>query len=73
MILAQNKDVYFGNEAVLFAFAAANNKDKAIEFLEKANEERDPSLVTIKMWPVYGFLNNEQRFVSLIKKIGLPE
>lgn len=72
-ILTKNENGYFSNEAVGFAYAAVKNKEKAIEYLEKAYVERDPSLGTIKMSSVYDFLNDDQRYISLIKKIGLPE
>lgn len=69
--LKSGKTAYFSDESVAFAYAAAKNKEKALEFLEKAYSERDISLVTIGMSEAYNFLKDEPRFKELIKKIGL--
>jgi hypothetical protein len=64
---------YLNNESLAYAYASTNNKDKALEYLEKAYDERDSALTTIKMSEAYEFLADEPRFRELIKKIGLPE
>jgi TolB-like protein/lipopolysaccharide biosynthesis regulator YciM len=68
-----DETAYFKNESLAFAYAATKNKDKALEYLNKSFEERDPELITIKMSEVYDFLNDDPHFKELIKKIGLPE
>jgi tetratricopeptide (TPR) repeat protein len=70
---ASEKDAYFSRENTAYAYAAARNRDKSIEFLNRAFEERDPNLVTIKTSEVYDFLNDDPRFKNLIRNIGLPE
>ena len=73
IILETDKNAYFNSESIAFAYAATANKDKTLEYLEKAYQERDPDLVTIKMSEVYDFLNKDPRYKELIRNIGLPE
>jgi len=72
-LLETDQNAYFNNESLAYAYAATENKEKALEYLGKAYEERDPNLVTIKTSEVYAFLSDDPRFKELIKKIGLPE
>jgi tetratricopeptide (TPR) repeat protein len=71
--LAKDKNAYFKNESLAFAYAANQNKEKALEYLNRAFEDRGPDLITIRMSPVYDFLADDPRFKELLKKIGLPE
>lgn len=71
--LEKDKNAYIKNESLAFAYAANKNNEKALEYLNKAFEERDPDLITLKNSSVYDFLADEPRFKELIKKIGLPE
>jgi tetratricopeptide (TPR) repeat protein len=73
IFLETDQTAYFNNEGIAYAFAATGNKEKALEFLGKAYEERDPNLVTIKTSEVYDFLRDDPRFKVLIRNIGLPE
>ena len=70
---ASDRTAYFSRENTAYAYAAAKNRDKSIEFLNQAFEERDPNLVTIKTSEVYDFLSDDPRFKDLIRNIGLPE
>ena len=68
-----DKPIYFDNESLAYAYAATGNKEKALEFLLKAYEARDPLLVTIRTSEVYDFLRDDPRYIELIEKIGLPK
>ncbi len=72
-LLQKNPTVYIDNENIAYAFAAVKNRERTLEFLNKAYEERDPDLVTIKTSEVYAFLADDPQFKELLKKIGLPE
>ncbi|MCB1025379.1 MAG: tetratricopeptide repeat protein, partial [Acidobacteria bacterium] len=71
--LSKTGDAHLNSESIAYAYAATGNREKAIEFLSEAYEERDPSLVTIKMSGVYDILNEDPRYKALLRKIGLPE
>src|SRR5688500_12336965 len=48
--------------------------DLAISYFEKAYEDRDAMLITIKTWPnVPDNLKNDNRCQELIKRMGFPE
>lgn len=71
--LDRDPKAYVANANIAFAYAAANDADRAIEFLNKAYEEREPDILTIKSTDAYRFLHGDQRFKDLLRKIGLPE
>ncbi len=69
-----NKDrSFYDNEGLAYAYAAVNYNEKAIEYLNKAYEAREPSIVTIANSDVYDGLRSDVRFQELIAKIGLPQ
>ena len=56
------------------AYAAAGQKDKAFEWLEKAYEEREgQDLTLLKYVPDFKNLHSDPRFSAMLRKIGLPE
>ena len=55
------------------AYAWGEDKDKTIEYLKKAYDERDPALVELKVDKTWGFLRDDPRFKELVKKVGIPE
>jgi TolB-like protein/Tfp pilus assembly protein PilF len=53
------------------AYIGLGEKDHALEWLEKAYEERDSQLIWLKLDPIYQSLRSEPRFVALRKKMHL--
>jgi serine/threonine protein kinase/Flp pilus assembly protein TadD len=47
------------------------DKDRALEWLEKAYEEKESMLVLIRFWRIYDRLRQESRFEALLKKMRL--
>jgi TolB-like protein len=59
------------NIAVLYVFAG--NKEKALEWLEKGFEVRDPNMVVIGVIPeIIDLLGDEPRYQELLRKMNLP-
>jgi TolB-like protein len=52
--------------------AMLGDHDKTIALLERALEEREPLLLWIQTDPAYDFLHTDERYRSLIGRIGLP-
>ena len=50
---------------------AAGERNQALEFLERAYNERDPMLVAAKADPVFDGVRADWRFVDLLRRIGL--
>ena len=44
--------------------------DKALDWLEKAYEQRDPKMAFLKVAPVWNNLRNEPRFIELMKRMN---
>jgi serine/threonine protein kinase/tetratricopeptide (TPR) repeat protein len=55
--------LYFG-----IVYAGLNDKDKAIEYLNKAYESRHPGLVLIRVDPIFDNLRGDERFKQLIAR-----
>ncbi|MBK8809343.1 MAG: protein kinase [Acidobacteria bacterium] len=68
---ASGQSEYFNSENIAFVFAATKNKEQALEYLHKAFEERDPTLISIKVSGVYDFLEDDPRYQELLRSIGL--
>jgi hypothetical protein len=52
-------------------YAAMRDKDQAIQWLNKAYEERSPMLAYVKVMSCYDNLHSDPRFKALVKRIGL--
>jgi TolB-like protein/Tfp pilus assembly protein PilF/predicted Ser/Thr protein kinase len=57
--------------AVALMYGMLGDKDSAMEWLEKAYEDRDVDLVTVSADPVFDFLHSDPRFQDLLRRIGL--
>jgi hypothetical protein len=55
------------------SFAWSGDRDRAFEWLERAYTQRDGGLALIKTDPPLRSLHADQRFRTLLAKIGLPE
>ncbi|HRI02378.1 MAG TPA: tetratricopeptide repeat protein [Pyrinomonadaceae bacterium] len=55
------------------AYAWGKDKDKTIEYLNKACDERDRLLVEIKVTKRWDFVRDDPRFKELVKRVGIPE
>jgi Tfp pilus assembly protein PilF len=54
------------------AYAAAGDRNKAFEYLERAYAEDDDELLAVIRWPCFDSLHSDPRWAELLKKIGLP-
>ena len=54
------------------SYIGLGDKDKALEWLEQAYEERDPSLIHLGLDPKFDPLRSEPRFRALVEKMNLP-
>jgi serine/threonine protein kinase/Flp pilus assembly protein TadD len=54
-------------------YTGLGDKDQALEWLEKAYEERSPLLAYLKEDPLFDSLRSEQKFTALLKKMGLEK
>jgi hypothetical protein len=52
--------------------AALGDRDAAFEWLNRAYEQRDVQLVSLKTDPSLDGLRQDPRFADLVKRVGLP-
>jgi TolB-like protein/lipoprotein NlpI len=55
------------------AYAWRGEKDKALEWLERAHRQRDGGLTHLKTDPVFAALRSDPRFKAMLRKINFPE
>jgi TolB-like protein/DNA-binding winged helix-turn-helix (wHTH) protein len=53
-------------------YAQLGEREKTLALLEAGLRERNPSLLWVQCDPAYDFLHNDERYRSIIRKIGLP-
>jgi TolB-like protein/DNA-binding winged helix-turn-helix (wHTH) protein len=54
------------------SYAELKQKEKTLDLLEQAFRIRDPNLLYVQCDPAFDFLHKEERYRSLVQKIGLP-
>lgn len=68
----QNKQ-YVSPFYVALIYAGLNQDDTAMEYLEKAYDDRSNALIFIKVDPKVDRLRSNSRFQSLMRKLALPQ
>jgi len=68
--LYQRKTVSPYDLAVVYA--GLGEKDQALEWLQKAIEERSGGLLVLKVEPVFDSLHSDPRFADLLRRMGIP-
>jgi tetratricopeptide (TPR) repeat protein len=58
--------------ALALVHAGLGGNDRAVEWLERAGEERTPRLVFLSVEPAFDGLRGDPRFVALRRKLALP-
>ena len=69
--LKQSQREYVPPYWIAVLYAGLAEPDKAFEWLEKAYQEKDPSLTRIKVDPKLDPIRSDPRFASLLKRMGL--
>ena len=71
-VLELSKRVYVPPYNIAEAYIAIEDKDHAIEWLEKAYREHSPDLVGLKTEPRLDPVRSDARFADLVRRVGLP-
>lgn len=72
-LVAQSKARYVAPTSIALFYIHAEETEQAIEWLEKAYEERDPNLHRVGIEPDWESLHPDPRFQALLQRLGLPE
>ena len=65
------KEHYAPPAALALVFSGLGEKDQALAWLERANEERDPWITSLKVEPMFDSLRSDPRFLDLMRRVGL--
>ncbi len=71
--LEKNKNASVDFVGIATTYAELKDKEKTLEYLNKAYEERLAGLLLIKADPLYDFLRDDPRFKGLLNRMNLPE
>ena len=71
-LVAQSKEGYVAPYTIALLYAHAEEKELALEWLEKAYVECDPRLMHVPAEPDWDDLRSEPRFQRLLQDMNLP-
>lgn len=66
-----NANKRFSPVAVASFYAKLEDKEKTLEYLEKATENPEDMLYRVNPNPIFNFVRREPRFIELMKKVNL--
>jgi hypothetical protein len=66
------KTRYLSPIGLAFVYAALGEKDRAMQSLDSAYEERSPQMAFLKRDPKVDSLRADPRFKDLLRRVGLP-
>src|SRR6266404_1842845 len=70
---AQAKRQYVNSSAFAAIYLGLGEKEKALDWLDVAYENRESACWLLKVDPIYDSVRNEPRFEALLKKVGLDQ
>jgi TolB-like protein/DNA-binding winged helix-turn-helix (wHTH) protein len=68
----QSRTRYVSPFELAQSYAELKQKEKALDLLEEGFRVRDPNLLYVQCDPAFDFLHSDERYRSIIRKIGLP-
>jgi serine/threonine protein kinase/Tfp pilus assembly protein PilF len=71
MIKRREKGEYIRPDLIAVIFVGLGDKDQAFKWLEEAYHERIEELILINVDPIYDSIRSDERFIALLKNMGL--
>ena len=71
-LVTRRKQHFVSPFMIALLSTALDKKDEAIDWLNKAVDERDPQLIWVGVEPQLDPLRTDQRFKQLLQKLGIP-
>jgi TolB-like protein/tetratricopeptide (TPR) repeat protein len=68
---ARSREVYIPCTCFAIVHLGLGEHEQALDWLEKACAQREMTLITLKMHPIYEALRNEPRFQAVLRRLGL--
>jgi serine/threonine protein kinase/tetratricopeptide (TPR) repeat protein len=70
---SRHRTGYEPESSIACGFAVAGDRQKTLEWLEKAVENEDDQLATAIRYPMFDGVRSDPRYVNLMRRIGLPQ
>jgi tetratricopeptide (TPR) repeat protein len=70
---ARSGTTYVSPWEIAELYVLAGKNDRALEWIERSVEARDPNIVYIGVFPEFDSLQDDPRFKDLLRKMNLPE
>jgi DNA-binding winged-HTH domains len=67
----RSKTVYVSPQVIATGYARQGKIEQSLTWLEKAVEQRDPAVVTVKVEPIFDGLRGHPRYAKLLQSINL--
>jgi adenylate cyclase len=71
--LDSRKNGHFSPSLIALMYIGIDNREKALDWLETAVDERDPVNFSLRTVPMYKTLHTDPRWAELMKKMGFEE
>ena len=65
------EDQYISPHYIAWIYHGLGNRDETFRFLEKAVEDRSPTMFLLRADPVWDSVRDDHRFVAVLEQIGL--
>ncbi len=72
-VIELSKHSYVSPLCISLIYVGLGQKDQAFEWLEKAYDERDHWMSSLKVLPILDSIRSDPRFIALLKKMGLEK
>ena len=70
-LVERSKTTYFSPDMIAELYSLIGNKDRTLEWIERAFMEHDPNLIYL-LQPIFDILRDEPRYQEIAKKMNLP-
>jgi hypothetical protein len=70
---AAAKQRYIPRILMVYVYGVLGDNDRAFAWLEKAYEEHDTSMPSLKVFVAWDPLRSDPRFAEMIRRVGLPQ
>jgi tetratricopeptide (TPR) repeat protein len=71
--LQARQEHYVSPFMIALLYTSLDKKDEAIDWLNKAYEERDPQVIWVDLDPQLDSLHSDPRFGGLLQRMGIPQ
>jgi hypothetical protein len=69
----RSRQRYVSPANLALIYGGLGDKDRTLEWLDKAYAERSPTLSLLRVTPAFESVRTEPRFRLLVTRIGLPQ